>query len=238
MTSDFVPQDQRLEDDLEASAFIDLLTQNINGKMHTGLVCRVEKFSGSGRPTIDVLPVTKARFSDGTRFELPVLPGVPVHYPAGGGLGMTFPLSAGDEVFVSFNERSIDEWKAQGGTGIEPRDLRRFDLSDGVAVSHHNVTDVDASNLVVGELPTGMQMCIGSGQVSIGTPTVELLTEIATSLNQLNTSLTALVTFATATSAAAVEPTLAPASSSLVAALTAPLVNLTAAIAKIQGITK
>jgi hypothetical protein len=46
---------------------------------------------------------------------LPVLHDVPVVFPGGGGLHLTFPLAAGDEVLLVFACRPIDSWWQSGG---------------------------------------------------------------------------------------------------------------------------
>lgn len=61
----------------------------------------------------------------------PVLSGVPVIFPRGGGATLTFPIAAGDECWVSFACRAIGGWKQSGGIQ-PPNDSRRHDLSDAV----------------------------------------------------------------------------------------------------------
>lgn len=64
--------------------------------------------------------------------ELPLLLDVPVNFPSGGGMLMTFPLEAGDEVTVVFMSRCLDGWWQSGGVQNQP-DLRMHHLSDGIA---------------------------------------------------------------------------------------------------------
>lgn len=61
----------------------------------------------------------------------PVLSGVPVIFPRGGGATLTFPIASGDECWVSFACRAIGGWKQSGGIQ-PPNDPRRHDLSDAV----------------------------------------------------------------------------------------------------------
>lgn len=71
---------------------------------------------------------------DGTRFliEHPVLLQCPVIFPSGGGYTLTFPISAGDECIVLFNDREIDNWFLNGGVQA-PTSKRSHDLSDAIA---------------------------------------------------------------------------------------------------------
>lgn len=72
--------------------------------------------------------------ADGTQTlsPYPLLANVPVYFPAGGGFTMTFPIAAGDECLVVFNDRQIDNWLANGA-GLAPTIGRIHDLSDGFA---------------------------------------------------------------------------------------------------------
>ncbi len=72
---------------------------------------------------------------DGTRTlaEYPLLLRVPVLFPAGGGFTLTFPIAAGDECLVVFNDRQIDNWLTSG-SGLPPSIGRVHDLSDGIAI--------------------------------------------------------------------------------------------------------
>ena len=191
--------EQADEPQLELSELVDRISVAANGKMHTGLVCKVVAFNAARR-TVDVDPVVKQRYTDGTRAPIGILPNIPVGYQSGGGFAVTFPIAVGDHVFVSFAERSLDEWSAQGGSEIEPRDLRRFSLSDGVAValleSPGLTTPVDGSNMVIGQTSAlGARLTIyANGKITIGTSAAELLTLFDATLGALNTFAAAIVT--------------------------------------------
>lgn len=64
---------------------------------------------------------------------LPDILDVPVIYPRGGGFRFTWPLDAGDTVFLRTCDRSIEEWRGGDSVPITPADPRRFSLSDVVA---------------------------------------------------------------------------------------------------------
>lgn len=65
--------------------------------------------------------------------NLPVIQDVPVIFPGGGGMHLTFPLSEGDEVLLVFSCRAIDSWWQSGGLQ-RPASARMHDLSDAFAV--------------------------------------------------------------------------------------------------------
>ena len=62
---------------------------------------------------------------------LPLLPNVPVEFPAGGGFTLTFPVKKGDECVVEFQARDISGWKQSGGMR-PPLSGRMHDLTDAV----------------------------------------------------------------------------------------------------------
>lgn len=56
---------------------------------------------------------------------------VPVIFPGGGGFSMTFPVAAGDECLLVFNDREIDNW-FENGAGLPPSTPRLHDLADAL----------------------------------------------------------------------------------------------------------
>lgn len=60
---------------------------------------------------------------------LPTVANVPVIFG-----GITWPLQPGDTVLLVICDRSLDEWKATGQPETVPLDIRRFDLTDAVAI--------------------------------------------------------------------------------------------------------
>lgn len=67
--------------------------------------------------------------------RMPVLPGVPVVFPRGGGWSISWPLTRGDNVLLVFAQRSVAEWFNTDGTvDVSPRDLRAHSISDAFAI--------------------------------------------------------------------------------------------------------
>lgn len=69
-----------------------------------------------------------------TAQRLPLLSGIPIFIPNGGGLNLTFPIAAGDECLVMFADTPLSVWFQNGGLDNQPIDQRRHNLSDGVAI--------------------------------------------------------------------------------------------------------
>lgn len=65
--------------------------------------------------------------------EIPLLLDVPVQFPSAGGFSLAFPVAPGDECLVIFSDSCIDAWWQNGGIQNQI-DVRRHDLSDGIAI--------------------------------------------------------------------------------------------------------
>ncbi len=101
-------------------------------ELRVSMPCRVNAYD-AGKQTVDVQPLI-ADLEEGENGEqlfspLPVVTAVPVHFPAGGSMRITFPVAAGDTGMLIICDRSIDGWTAQGGLQ-QPADARRHHLSD------------------------------------------------------------------------------------------------------------
>lgn len=72
---------------------------------------------------------------DGTRRTVrqQVIPNIPVQWPGGGGLRLTFPLAVGDTVILLYSDRSLDRWLVRGGF-VDPADDRAHHESDCIAI--------------------------------------------------------------------------------------------------------
>lgn len=203
------------------SELLDLHTRVMFGRLHTGCVARVITYNAQTQAAT-VQPVARQRYiaDPNTSERVPSIPNVPVCWPQGGGFAITFPLEAGDDVFLSFADRSIDEWKRNASGDYTPALRRRFDLADAIAIPISSPSQplviASATDLVIGvDNQTGLKIAIDKqNKISIGTPSVDLLA-------LLDSLLAAIDTFTNATSAAAIEPTLAPASVTLKASASA-----------------
>lgn len=105
-------------------------------RLWTALPCIVQSYDPAG-PSISAQPTAQVSVqqSDGsTRLTtLPMLVDVPVIFPGGGGVSLTFPVQAGDECLVVFASRPIDTWWQNGGISA-PGARRSHSLADGIAI--------------------------------------------------------------------------------------------------------
>ncbi|NHB61255.1 phage baseplate assembly protein V [Photorhabdus sp. RW14-46] len=108
----------------------------ISAGLYVSLPCIIQSFNADA-VTITAQPAIrwKIRQKDGEleSVSLPLLVDVPVIFPRGGGVTLTFPIRAGDECLVVFADRCIDYWWQSGGVQ-EPVDPRQHNLSDGFAL--------------------------------------------------------------------------------------------------------
>ena len=80
-----------------------------------------------------VQPAIRLEFEDGRILEPPLIPGVPVQFPRGGGFSATWPIIKGDTGVLIFADRSIENWLLQGGVK-DATDPRRFDINDAMFI--------------------------------------------------------------------------------------------------------
>lgn len=101
--------------------------------VHTTLPGKIVSYDkATQKATIQIQ--LKKRYVDGTLVSIKPLPAVPISWPRANG-GKSFlhmNLLPGDDVVLHFCERSLDNWKTQGGM-TDPDDTRKFNLSDAFA---------------------------------------------------------------------------------------------------------
>jgi hypothetical protein len=130
-------------------------------QIHTSMPGQIVSFNAA-KMTATVQPAIQAinTQNDGTRVPVTIaaITDVPVHFPAGGGFTLTFPVKAGDECLIVFNERSIDNWHQHGGQQA-PSDHRMHDINDCVV----HVGLRSQANPLTGVSTTGVQLRNESG---------------------------------------------------------------------------
>lgn len=103
----------------------------------SALPCRVESYD-SATNTVDCLPMVRRAIPDADgkiqHEELPVLPAVPVAFQQSAAFSATYPLAKGDYVLVVFSSLAIGNF-VETGDLADPGDIRRNDLSHGVAIA-------------------------------------------------------------------------------------------------------
>lgn len=116
---------------------------SVLNNVHTALPGIVKEYDPTtNKATIQ--PALNKAFTTG-EMPMPLLPNVPIMFPGSSSFNITFPVNVGDYVLLIFMERSIDLWKAVGGQ-VTPKDPRKFDLSDSIAIPGLQPFNGDFSN--------------------------------------------------------------------------------------------
>ncbi|MGJ5822132.1 phage baseplate assembly protein V [Serratia sp. H402Y] len=112
------------------------LIDAINAGMRVSIPGIIQSFDADA-VTCVVLPAVKGSEPEsaggGNSASLPLLVDVPVIFPRGGGVTLTFPVKSGDECLLVFADRSIDFWWQNGGVQ-ESAAERMHHLSDAFAI--------------------------------------------------------------------------------------------------------
>lgn len=152
--------------------------------VHTHVPFRVVSVDYSKKPpTLVAQPTIKATVAqpDGSQkwVDLPQVPDVPIHFPGGGGVSMTFPIKAGDEGLLMISTRSIDQQQQSGGDQ-QQLDLRPHDLSNAYAMVGTR-TQATALDSVAGD-STQIRSDDGQTMIDIKSGQITTQTENSTSV--------------------------------------------------------
>lgn len=203
MTNPIINQTRKQVD----PSLADLL--NLHGKqlmlnMNCHAIATVQSFDADEQTvsaTINYKKTYLTRNPDGTYsstlVDYPILLQVPVVILSGGAAKLTFPISAGDECLILFNDRSIDSWFQSGQVG-PVSSPRLHSISDGFALIGvrslaRSIDDYDQTHAK-----------ISWGQTMVGVSVSKV--KIANQLYTLNQLLQLLLTQVQAITVSAVTP--------------------------------
>ncbi|CAM3711880.1 translation initiation factor IF-2 [Rouxiella silvae] len=124
----------------DTAALTEALAKDISSNLRVSMPGIIQSFDpgdDTRGPTCVVLPAIKGTKTDSdgnvTSEDYPLLVDVPMVFPRGGGVTLTFPIGEGDECLLVFSDRCIDFWWQSGGVQ-EAVDKRQHDLSDAFAI--------------------------------------------------------------------------------------------------------
>lgn len=101
--------------------------------LYVGRPVRVEKVDTS-KCTVDVIPMLADNYTDDSdeivNYSLPIIPAIPILFPEGGDFVDTWPIKKGDQGWILFADRSIDQWQQLGNKGepVNPKTEFRHSL--------------------------------------------------------------------------------------------------------------
>lgn len=181
-------------------------------QIRCALIGQVQSYNASTQ-TANVQPVVDdfVQQEDGTYLDLPfpVLTNVPVQFPCGGSIRMTFPVQPGDTGLLVVTDLSLDRWKNQGGQTSPNTDQRRHHPADavfvpGVVPNPKAWTSADASAFTLGP-DTGPQVVVRQDSIELGgsatSAPIDAMVKGTTYRTAQNTLDTAWQTFQTAVDA-------------------------------------
>lgn len=120
----------------ETPSFAQVIQDHIEARLcdvHVALPASVEVYDHATQKAT-VQPQIKRIYRDGDEVLIPKIQDVPVAWPRANSAFLHFPLKKGDQVLLIFSERSIDEWKSQGGE-VTPSERRKHAFSDAFALA-------------------------------------------------------------------------------------------------------
>lgn len=106
-----------------------------------------------GNQLVNVQPLIKSQYIDGTVFDLPEIQNVPVSMPMGQNYSIKLPIAIGDIGNILFSDRSLDNWISGDGSSVDSEDSRIHDITDAVfipgLVTFSSQTQDETDDLVI-----------------------------------------------------------------------------------------
>jgi len=160
------------------SDYMNLMKRDASLSINCVQIGTIEKYN-SVTNTASVKINFLRQLANGEKITYPVLEDCPVFILNGGGASITFPIAAGDQCIILFNDRNIDNWYLDGSIK-EPRDNRVHSIADGMVL----VGISDSAHAIVA--PT-QSACLngGSNKVAIKNDEEDLKTLISDLLDWL-----------------------------------------------------
>lgn len=210
----------RLSIDIELKDLLDLHKKDVLLSLNCHGIALVNSFDSSKMVVTATMQYSKTFYKTDSQGkyvpyqrEYPVLVDCPVIVLGGGASGLSFPIAAGDECLILFNDRDIDNWFS-GATSGPVASNRLHSFSDGMALIW-NVDNpgYDSARAVLYNGTTGVG--VSSDKVKI----YNAGTTLNTLLQNLCTQLQAL----TVTCAAPGSPSTVPVNAAAIAAIATQL---------------
>lgn len=154
---------------------LDIAIASFIRDVNVALPGRIESYD-SDLQKATVKPLVKRLLADENGEEileiLPVIPGVPVVFPRGGGFFISMPVKPGDFCLLVFNSFPIDKYIAGDGKDTNPDDFDTHNMSDAVALMgfapfSKAIAGADPDNLVMGK-ENGPQIHLADEKIELG----------------------------------------------------------------------
>lgn len=97
--------------------------------LYVGRPVRVDAVDTT-KGTVDVIPMLTDNYTDASDelvdYSLPIIPAIPILFPEGGDFVDTWPIKKGDQGWILFADRSLDQWQQKGNKGEPVNPLTEF----------------------------------------------------------------------------------------------------------------
>lgn len=183
----------KLAADFNLADLLNLLKKEIFLYLNCHAIATIKSYDQDNQSVYAQINYGKTRYSqnpttkklEATVVDYPVLVDCPVLF-----IGVTYPINAGDQAFILFNDRDIDNWIAGARSGpVATNRLHSF--SDGIAlVGLNKATNYDPVRAVLGLLNGNAAVAVSSDKVKV----FNQLTTLNTLLQDLVTEIKAITT--------------------------------------------
>lgn len=101
--------------------------------LYVGRPVRVDSVDND-KCTVDVIPMLQDSYTDDEdavqTYSLPIIPALPILFMEGNNFVDTFPIKKGDQGWILFADRSLDQWQQLGNAGdpVDPKTEFRHSL--------------------------------------------------------------------------------------------------------------
>jgi hypothetical protein len=116
-------------DTASVDSVMDAAAGDLSGRLRVAMPAIVAAFDEKNQ-TVTLQAAIAGTDENGSAMTPPVLADVPVKFPRGGGFAFTFPVNPGEEGWVLFADRCIDNWFSTGQVS-QAAEHRQHDWSDG-----------------------------------------------------------------------------------------------------------
>jgi len=114
-------------------AVIQVALERYSHNLHTCMPASIVKYDRT-KQIATVQPLLQRKTRDGVVLTYQVIQNVPCIFPRTATFGMTYELKPKDTGLLVFSERSLDKWLASKGEVMDPKDPRKFDISDAIFI--------------------------------------------------------------------------------------------------------
>lgn len=126
-----MPKLTQFKNKMNITELLNIIISNKLSEMHICMPAKIISYDFKIRKA-SVQPSLNLKFNDDEFLIFPIIHNVPVMQPSSGGASINFPIKQGDNVLLTFSERSLEEW-LKDGKQVTPDDSRQNNLTDAIA---------------------------------------------------------------------------------------------------------